>query len=205
QTLEALRALLLEDAALQRDVLRARAGLLRNYDPLVRSVAGLRGAAATLAGLRESEMGESSTEIAGQIDALTDAIGEQESLVESFKSSNALLQNSLNYFNHSGHAIGQRADDAGLAAANGGLANSMQRFIGDPSPDAAAELSAALDRLDRLAVAPDVQPEVKALVAHGRLIVATLPAGGGLPRPPLAAPTAGRTRLVPGPSLPAPR
>src|SRR5262249_23073161 len=113
-----------------------------------------------------------------------------------FKSSNALLQNSLNYFNHSSHAIGQRADDAALAAANGGLANSMQRFIGDPSPDAAAELSAALDRLDRLAVAPDVQPEVKALVAHGRLIVATLPAVDGILRRLLAAPTAVHTRLL---------
>src|SRR5262249_55149846 len=113
-----------------------------------------------------------------------------------FKSSNALLQNSLNYFNHSSHAIGQRADDAALAAANGGLANSMQRFIGDPSPDAAAELSAALDRLDRLAVAPDVQAEVKAIVAHGQLIVGTLPAVDGIVRRLLAAATAEHTRLL---------
>ncbi len=196
QTLEALRALLLEDAALQRDVLRARAGLLRNYDPLVRSVAGLRDAGATLAGLRESAVGESGAEIAAQIDALTDAIDEQENLVESFKSSNALLQNSLNYFNHGSHEIGQRTGDAALAAANGGLANSMQRFAGDPSPDAAAELSAALDRLDRLAVAPDVQSEVRAIVAHGRLIVATLPAVDGILRRLLAAPTAEHTRLL---------
>ena len=35
RTLEALRTLTLSDAALQRDVLRARAGLLRSYDPIV--------------------------------------------------------------------------------------------------------------------------------------------------------------------------
>jgi hypothetical protein len=42
RTLDALRASILNDAALQRDVLRARAGLQRNYDPLVQSVANLR-------------------------------------------------------------------------------------------------------------------------------------------------------------------
>ena len=36
RTLGALRQLILDEAAMQRDVLRARAGLLRNYDPLVR-------------------------------------------------------------------------------------------------------------------------------------------------------------------------
>src|SRR6266702_6018152 len=46
--LDTLRAATLNDAALQRDVLQARAGLLRNYDPLVRSVETLRDAAADL-------------------------------------------------------------------------------------------------------------------------------------------------------------
>ena len=35
--LDALRALILNDAALQRDALKARAALLHKYDPLVKS------------------------------------------------------------------------------------------------------------------------------------------------------------------------
>jgi hypothetical protein len=48
RTLDALRQLIVNDAALQRDVLAARTGHLRNYDPLVRSVENMRDAAARL-------------------------------------------------------------------------------------------------------------------------------------------------------------
>ena len=44
----ALQALILHEAALQRDVLKARAGLLGNYDPLVHSLENLRHAFDTL-------------------------------------------------------------------------------------------------------------------------------------------------------------
>ena len=45
RTVDALRTVILYNAALQRDVLRARTGLLRSYDPLVHSLAKLRQAA----------------------------------------------------------------------------------------------------------------------------------------------------------------
>jgi hypothetical protein len=46
--LQALHALTLNDAALHRDMLRARAGLLPNYDPLVEASQGLERAIETL-------------------------------------------------------------------------------------------------------------------------------------------------------------
>jgi signal transduction histidine kinase/CheY-like chemotaxis protein len=195
RTLESLRTLLLDDAALQRDLLRARAGLLRNYDPLVESVGGLRRAVDALSGLRQSD-GTGDAALGGQVDELAAAIGRQEGLVESFKSSNALLRNSLNYFDHSIHEISQRPSDAATAAVLGALANSMLRFAGDPSPDAARAVSASLADLDPLPATADSQPDMRALVAHGRMIVATLPAVDGLLRQLLAAPIAERTRLL---------
>jgi DAHL domain len=57
RTPSALRSLALSTAALQRDVLRARAGLLRSYDPLVHSTKSLRAAAADLSSARMSPMG----------------------------------------------------------------------------------------------------------------------------------------------------
>jgi len=196
RTLEALRTLLLDDAALQRDLLRARAGLLRDYDPLVQSVAGLRGAVDALAALRQGAAGTGDAGLGSQVEELAAAVDRQEGLVESFKSSNALLRNSLNYFDHSIHEIGLRPSDAATAAAVGTLANSMLRFAGDPSPDAAGAASAALVQLERLPAAPDSRADTRALVAHGRLIVATLPAVDGLLRQLLSAPMAERTRLL---------
>src|SRR5262245_4609298 len=195
QTLEALRSLLLDEAALQRDLLRSRAGLLRNYDPLVQSVAGLRGAVGTLAALRDGDRAVDGVAIARQIEQLTAAVREQEELVESFKSSNALLRNSLDYFDHAIHEIRLRPGDAAMAAAVGALANSMLRFAGDPSQDAARDVSAVLDQLSRLPT-PSNRADAKALVAHGRLIVGTLPEVDGILRRLLATPTAGRTRLL---------
>ena len=46
QRLRAIDALTLSEAALQRDVLRASQGLLRNYDPLVATATRLRAATA---------------------------------------------------------------------------------------------------------------------------------------------------------------
>src|ERR1700754_4655301 len=48
RTFDALRSLHLNDAALQRDVLKGRAGLIRNFDPLVQSLGELRRSINTL-------------------------------------------------------------------------------------------------------------------------------------------------------------
>jgi DAHL domain len=46
--LQSLRAVILQDALLERDVLRARIGILRNYDPFVHSIENLRNAVKNL-------------------------------------------------------------------------------------------------------------------------------------------------------------
>jgi DAHL domain len=92
RTSDALRALTLHEAALQRDVLKARAGLLRNYDPLVHTVENLRHAVDTLRSDR--------AEIGRHVERVAAEVADQEALVEAFKSHNALLQNSLMFFGH---------------------------------------------------------------------------------------------------------
>ena len=57
--LEALRSLTLNSATLQRDVMRARAGLLRNYDPIVRSVENLHDSAGRCGPLSRLQMAKS--------------------------------------------------------------------------------------------------------------------------------------------------
>src|SRR5688572_24161459 len=91
RTLGALRSLALSDAALQRDVLRARAGLLRNYDPLVNSSRSLRAAAIELRSATHVAQGRELADIERRVDSIGAAVRDQESLVEDLKSRNALL------------------------------------------------------------------------------------------------------------------
>ena len=83
--LRAIDALILHQAALHRDVLRASHGLLHNYDPLVAAATRLREVAEELRGAGASDPVMES--IAAELD-------EQEALVEDFESTHALLRNS---------------------------------------------------------------------------------------------------------------
>ncbi|UWU18873.1 two-component system VirA-like sensor kinase (plasmid) [Rhizobium sullae] len=195
RTLDAVRTVILYNAALQRDVLRARAGLLRSYDPLVRAIARLDEAMASLAAASEVASGEARVEIDRRVADVAAAVRDEETLVESFKSSNALLQNSLNYFNYTSGRLAAEGD--GLRAVEiGALTIAMSRFINDPQPEAARAVAAPLDRLARPSLDMALASEVRSLVSHGRLIVTTLPAVDGLVARLQASPTSERARAL---------
>src|SRR4051812_16575334 len=197
RTLNALREVILADAALQRDVLRARAGLLRSYDSLVEAMGDMRratkklGAAAGIAGASAAEIAEHH----GQLIAALDA---QEELLEAFKSDNALLQNSTKYFGYVSHQMAERlagaADQDLIRAEASALSNAMLRFTSDPESDSGAHLRASLDRLAGLPAPLSLQTEQQMLVTHGRLIASTLPVVDGLRARLLATPITERIR-----------
>jgi signal transduction histidine kinase/ActR/RegA family two-component response regulator len=166
EMLGALQTLSIGQSTLHRDILRARAGLLRNYDPLVRATDALRDAAGLVQRL------DADAAMQPPVLRLLAALQAQEDLVERFKSRNALLRNSLNYF---GYAVLGLDDNGqgGVAAAARDLAAQMLRFIGNARPDNAAAATASLDRL---ATAGADRQDVASVVEHSRLILATLPA-----------------------------
>ncbi len=174
QRLRALDELTLNQAALQRDVLRASDGLLLNYDPLVTAATRLRVAAEDLRGdgATSGASGPLMNSIAAELD-------EQEGLLDDFKSDHALLQNSLAYFGHLSRRLGAPTSQAGeaVAMAVGKLAGSMFRLVRGVSDDAAAaEITKELDQLPALVPAPDPRADdIAALHAHGGLILRTLP------------------------------
>ncbi|WP_086998910.1 two-component system VirA-like sensor kinase [Rhizobium sullae] len=195
RTLDAVRTVILYNAALQRDVLRARAGLLRSYDPLVRAIARLDEATVSLAAASEVVSGEARVEIDQRVAEVAAAVRDEETLVESFKSSNALLQNSLNYFNYTSGRLAAEGD--GLRAVEiGALTIAMSRFINDPQPEAARAVAASLNTLARPSLDIASASEVGSLVSHGRLIVTTLPAVDGLVARLQASPTSERARAL---------
>ena len=170
RTLKALDRFTMTEIALHRDVLSARAGILRNYDPLVREVSVLREA---LGRLRDNSSGDA--EEAAAIDRFAAAAKRQEELTEQFKSDNALLQNSLAHFRLFSARLSASAESGPLAAAVSALAASMLQLTLDTSAAAANEVAA---RLNRLAAEPAPAGEneaVQALLAHGGLLRDLLP------------------------------
>ncbi|RUU03600.1 two-component system VirA-like sensor kinase [Mesorhizobium sp. USDA-HM6] len=194
-TLDALRTVVLYNAALQRDVLRARTGLLHDYDPLVRSIDRLDEATLALPAARDVASGEARADIDRRVAGVIAAVRDEETLVETFKSANALLQNSLNYFNYMSGRLASEGN--GLRAVEiGALTIAMSRFIGDPEPEEAKAVTAALDRLESPSLDTARAGDVRSLGAHGRLIVSRLPEVDDVVSRLQAAPTAERARAL---------
>jgi signal transduction histidine kinase len=101
----------------------------------------------------------------------------QEELMERFKTSNALLQNSLSYVGLLSTSPAFLAHDTQLALATGALAAAILHLARDTSSEA---LEALQERIDRFAEqAPTVEPEAeaaRAMLAHARLLRDQLPA-----------------------------
>jgi signal transduction histidine kinase len=183
--LQTLDDFALAEASLQRDVLQARAGLLRNYDPLDAAEEAMEDAIGRLRSYAQSE--NLSTE---SIDRLGAAVAEQEELAERFKSSVALLQNSLAYVGvlSTGPMFG--ATDAQFAPAIGAMAAAVLHLARDTSSDAVQALEERIDHFaaEAPAAGPDAQA-AQALLAHTRLLRDLLPATDATLRALIAGPT----------------
>jgi hypothetical protein len=158
------------EADLHANILSARAGLLHNYDPLVRDTDAPEQSTQRM---RASMAGDPSTE--AMIDRLNVFARRQEELTEEFKSNNTLLQNSLAYFALlSAHLSAPDQDDP-LAPEVSELAVAMLHLTLDTGP---ASVAAVQNRLDDLArrvhTAVEISPDAGVL-AHGRLLYELLP------------------------------
>jgi signal transduction histidine kinase len=170
-TLRAFDDFALAEASLHRDVLQARAGLLRDYDTLAKDAKAIEDAVSQIRSYTQTEGLD-----AGPADRLAAAAAQQEELTERFKSNNALLQNSLSYVGLLSTSPAFGAQDAQLAPAAGALAAAILYLTRDTSPDAVKALQ---ERIDRFAAqAPAVGPgadAARALLAHARLLQELLP------------------------------
>src|SRR4029453_15077473 len=91
-TLRAFDDYVLAEASLHRDVLQARAGLLRDYDSFVSAAQAMQDGVKRLRSPAQTEGLD-----VKPVERFAAAVVQQEDLMERFKTSNALLQNSLSY------------------------------------------------------------------------------------------------------------
>ncbi len=192
---EALFAFEVSDTALNRDVLLARSGLLRRYDSLAQARHDLRWALQTLRSTPPD--GAEIVVSDGALERLETALANKAVLVEYFKADNALLRNSLMYFNTAGQALrgaALAASETALAAEIGVLSHAMLRFMEAPQAWVGQEIKAILDRLPPAPAS--FRADLNLLIIHGRLIVDVLPRVDGLLGQIVEAPTAAGVRSL---------
>ncbi|WP_115527807.1 MULTISPECIES: two-component system VirA-like sensor kinase [Xanthomonas] len=161
--LDALDALELADTSIDNDVLKARIGLVRDYDSLV---AGDIRARATLQHLQQLAGDERPLQQA--IAALAADYTAKSIQLELFKSQNSLLSNSLAYFWSESSAQIRQSKDPGAARVASMLASAVNRLSLDTTGDAVEQARRRLDEAaQRNAGAP--------LLPHGRMLLKLLP------------------------------
>jgi signal transduction histidine kinase len=175
RALGALDRFAMVESALQRDVLSARAGMLRNYDPLVREVTALN---ELVRRLRDAASVDA--EEVAAVDRLAASVNRQEELTEQFKSSNALLQNSLSYFRLFTARLSEADRNDPLAPAVSALATAILQLTLDTSSAAAREVTERLNGLATQPLPPTDLDSVQALLAHGSLLNDLLPTTDGV-------------------------
>jgi signal transduction histidine kinase/ActR/RegA family two-component response regulator len=171
-TLRALDDFALAEASLHRDVLQGRTGLLRNYDSLGSAIEAMENAVTRLRTQARKYRLD-----AEPIDRLAATVAQHEDLTERFKSSNALLQNSLSYVGRLSTSPAFDPKDAQLAPATGALAAAILRLTRNTSPNAVQALQERIDQFSAQvpAAGPDADA-ARALLAHARLLHDVLPA-----------------------------
>jgi signal transduction histidine kinase/FixJ family two-component response regulator len=172
--LSALDCFSTTESDLRRDVLSARSGLLRNYDPLVHEVDALDASLAQLRGVAAVD-----APITAAIEALAGSVSRQEELIETFKSDNALLQNSLTYFNRYSLRLAAADPTEPIVAAVGALAAGMLHLTLDTSEPTARQVQFLLDVVEKTPTRWADADTAGALLAHGRLLRGLLPATDG--------------------------
>jgi len=151
----ALTALRLHDAELNRDLLRLRAGNLLHYDSVNAAMSAIEADLDTLA--------SHSGPLRAEIVTLTRLARQKSVWLERFKSSHALVRNSLDYFLYLQEPLSNRYPQ--LAE----LGASMLRFVRQPSLRHRQHIEQLLTRF------PVARGELAPLQSHTRLLLDRLP------------------------------
>jgi signal transduction histidine kinase len=163
-------------AELDRELLRSRAGLVMHYDALTRGFQELRRTTRQTAS-PPSELGfEPGPELYAALHRLEALLRDEALLLDHFKSDNAILRNSRQYYpvlldelrDRLARVPGTEPVRERLAA----ILSALAHLDAAPANDAVALLSVALDELSRAGPGSSLGAgEVELVLKHGRLIV----------------------------------
>lgn len=157
-------------AMLHSDTLSARAGLLRNYDPVVSDERALD---ASLNRIQVILAGDTAAEPA--LGDLAASVLRQEELIEQFKTDNALLRNSLAYFARFSVYLSTPGQANPLSSAVSALGGAVLRLTLNTTTTAVRDVQTRLADLTRLVSPAAGDATAVALLAHARMLDRLLP------------------------------
>ena len=164
----------LGEAGLRAAVLESRAGLLRDDDVIDDQMRILQDSVAELHGQARVEPAD-----APLLDALVRTADADEAALEHFKTDNALLQNSVSYFEVLDSGLARTAGDTQLGSAVTWLGNAVLLLTGDTSGAAQVQMQARLadlEQVERTIPPGDRHDRIRLLLAHGRVLARLIPA-----------------------------
>lgn len=192
RSLQVLDHFVRADAGLQRDVLLVHAGLLGNDDPLVAQ-----------SGEMEADLGRLGKDVrrdrldGAALGALSRLAAREESLVEQFRSEQALARSSLAALPVLGALAEAEAGGPELTVPVQALEQSVARLLLVSTPEAAQALQAGIDALSPASAADHAgAATVRQLVNHARLLGRVLPQVDALLHEITAAPMRAATAAV---------
>jgi C4-dicarboxylate-specific signal transduction histidine kinase len=179
QSLEQIQRL---DSALNEDVLKVRFHLLEDYDSFGEVINSLNEALASLDVVPGFIEGPSRQILRTKIVGLSEAIREKSELLESFKTENAVLRNSLRYFPLAGRELVERLSVESASRDLEALVNTAMRrvlvYSLSPSEDQEQKTGSTLNELREWRTREPNHTEavfVGALSAHAESILARMP------------------------------
>ncbi|MEI9947955.1 MAG: DAHL domain-containing protein [Pseudomonadota bacterium] len=192
-----LRRVQAASAELNERVLKSRSALMAQYDPLVHALRDLRDLHERLKRVPEFLGADAAFEMRTQLDESEAQLRQKDELVESFKTQNSVLQNSLHYFPVLANSVidRARADPTGAAVASRIQALISAIMLFDTSADAESTsrvLGAQLDLSSAKQAARELKldRELELILAHSRIILERKPIADGIVHQILAVPLA---------------
>jgi hypothetical protein len=177
RVVEDLRQLRQLDVILNEEVLETRFSLLTNYDPIVASSQELTGLSQQLPGdLHRLYSGRQAHGIDRSLTAYLAVLAQKQTLIEDFKSKNALVKNSLDYLPTLSDTVKSECDRSGgnprLCAMVTGLLRQTMIYSASSDPEVREQIPTSLQAMEK------ARPEVPAaalvdwdlLIGHARLI-----------------------------------
>jgi signal transduction histidine kinase len=190
-----LRRVQAATAELNERVLRSRAALMAQYDPLVHALSDLRRLHQQLRRVPAFLGAEAGRDLRRQLDASEQQLRRKDDLVESFKTQNSVLQNSLRYFPVLANLT---IDRARLKQGGDAIASRIQALISaimlfDTEADAESTSRVLAAQADLATARPVAQAleldrDVELILEHSKIILEHKPMADGSVRQILAVP-----------------
>jgi len=172
-----LRAVDIDHASLQRDVLRARAGTIQNYESLDEAVKNLDQTLKSLSQQISLSGFESPAPLFDQLTKIISSVSREEKLVARFKVANTALRDATALANASLTSI-HDPTSATKVDVPADLGNLLMQYNAQPTPELAALIGDLTDQMSREPYGDN--PEIKKFIAATTQFLASLPQVNGL-------------------------